>query len=155
MTETIAGAIGIYGAALVVAMVSGVIPLVSSELYLIGLALAIGRIPEALLLALLVAVGQMVGKAFVYQTARGAANLGRKHTEKTAARLERARELIERWRSKPLSVTFISATVSLPPFTIIAVLAGVLEVRFRSFMIVGFAGRCLRFGTLSVLAATV
>jgi membrane protein YqaA with SNARE-associated domain len=146
------GALGIYLASFLIAVASGVIPIVNAEIYLVGVVLAVGGIPEALVLAVVVSLGQMVAKAVIYQTAKGATTLGTK-SGGFAKKLERARERVEKWKSKPLGVTFVSASLGLPPFYIVSLVAGILEVRFRAFMLVGFAGRTLRFGTIAILAA--
>jgi membrane protein YqaA with SNARE-associated domain len=150
--DSIEGAVGIYLASFLIAVASGVIPIVNAEIYLVGVVLAVGGIPEALFLAVLVSVGQMVAKAVIYQTAKGATTLGTK-SGGFAAKLERARTRVEKWKSKPLGVTFVSASLGLPPFYIVSLVAGILEVRFRAFLLVGFAGRTLRFGTIALLAA--
>jgi membrane protein YqaA with SNARE-associated domain len=150
------GALGIYLASFLIAVASGVIPIVNAEIYLVGVVLAVGAagggIPEALFLAVLVSIGQMCAKAVIYQTARGATTLGTK-SGGFAKKLERARERTEKWKNKPLGVTFVSASLGLPPFYIVSLVAGILEVRFRAFMLVGFAGRTMRFGTIALLAA--
>lgn len=153
MIHSVEGAVGIYLGSFLIAIVSGVVPIVNAELYLVGVVLAVGGIPEALILAVLVAAGQMVAKAMLYQTARGATNLGRSHTTGFAAKLDRARTMVERWRNKPLGVTFVSASLGLPPFYIVSLVAGMLQVRFRAFLFIGLAGRTLRFGIIAVLAA--
>jgi membrane protein YqaA with SNARE-associated domain len=152
MIDSMEGALGIYLASFLIAVASGVIPLVNAEIYLVGVVLAVGGIPEALVLALLVSLGQMCAKAVIYQTARGATTLGQK-SGGFASKLERARSRVEKWKNKPLGVTFVSASLGLPPFFIVSMVAGILEVRFRSFLLVGFAGRTLRFGTIALLAA--
>lgn len=152
MIDSLEGAVGIYLASFLIAVVSGVVPIVNAEIYLVGVVLAVGGIPEALILAVIVSIGQMVAKAVIYQTARGATNLGEKSSG-FGAKLERARAKVEKWKSKPLGVTFVSASVGLPPFYIVSLVAGILQVRFRAFMLVGLAGRTLRFGTIAVLAA--
>jgi membrane protein YqaA with SNARE-associated domain len=157
MTGGVEGTVGIYAGSFAIAMLSGVVPIVNAELYLVGVVLAVGGVPEALVLAVVVALGQMIAKAVLYQSARGVTNgvtkLGRKRTPKLERMIERARAKVERWRGKPLSVTFVSASVGLPPFYLVSVVAGMLEVRFRAFFAVGLLGRTLRFGTIAVLAA--
>ncbi len=153
MTDSVEAAAGVYLASFAIAVVSGVVPIVNAELYLIGLVLAIGGVPEALVLAVLIAAGQMIGKGLLYQTARSATLLGARRTPRLADRLERARHRVERWRSKPYTVTFVSASVGLPPLYLVTLAAGILDIRFRAFLLVGFAGRTLRFGTIGVLAA--
>jgi membrane protein YqaA with SNARE-associated domain len=151
--DSVEGILGVYLATFAIAVVSGVVPVVNAELYLIGVVLAVGGIPEALALALLVALGQMIAKAVIYRASRGAAQFGERRTQKLAAKLERARALAERHRRKPLGVTFVSASLGLPPFYVVSILAGILEVRFRAFFAVGLAGRSLRFGTIAVVTA--
>jgi len=151
MIESIEGAVGIYLASFVIAIVSAVVPLVNAELYLIGVIAATGRGPEALVLAAIVAAGQMVGKSVIYQTARGATHLGQR-SPGFAAKLERAKTMVERWRRKPLVLTFVSAWIGLPPFYLVSMVAGVLEIRFRAFVVLGLIGRTLRFATIAVIA---
>ncbi len=145
--------VGVYLGSFAIAVVSGVLPVVNAELYLIGIVLAIGGIPEALVLAVSIAAGQMIGKGLLYQAARGATRLGTRRGGRFAVRLDHARTKVGRWRSKPYSALFVSASVGLPPLYLVTLVAGILDIRFRAFLLVGFAGRTLRFGTIGVLAA--
>lgn len=70
-------------------------------------------------------------------------------------RLVKARELVHRWRDRPLFLVFLSATIGLPPFYVVSIVAGIVELRFRAFVVVGFAGRTIRFATIAVIAALV
>ena len=143
-----------FAASFAVAIISGLVPVVNAELYLVGVVLAVGGIPEALLLAVIVALGQMVAKIVMYQAALRATNLG-KRSPRLEPKIEKARAYVEKWRSKPLSVTFVSATLGLPPFYLVSLVAGMLQVPFRAFFIVGLIGRTLRFATIAVIAAAV
>lgn len=143
-----------FAASFAIAIVSGLVPIVNAELYLIGVVLAVGGIPEALVLAVIVALGQMVAKVIMYQAAMRATNLG-KRSPRFEPKIAKARAYVEKWRSKPLSISFVSATIGLPPFYLVALVAGMLEVPFRAFFIVGLVGRTLRFATIAVIAAAV
>lgn len=143
-----------FAASFAVAIISGLVPVVNAELYLVGVVLAVGGIPEALLLAVIVALGQMVAKIVMYQAALRATNLG-KRSPRLEPKIEKARAYVEKWRSKPLSVSFVSATLGLPPFYLVSLVAGMLQVPFRAFFIVGLIGRTLRFATIAVIAAAV
>ena len=143
-----------FAASFAVAILSGLVPVINAEIYLVGVVLAVGGIPEALLLALIVALGQMVAKVFMYQAALRATNLG-KRSPRLEPKIQKARAYVEKWRSKPLSITFVSATIGLPPFYLVALVAGMLEVPFRAFFVVGLVGRTLRFATIAVIAAIV
>jgi membrane protein YqaA with SNARE-associated domain len=143
--------VALFAATLVAGAVSAVVPVVNAEVYLVGVVLATGDLPTAIALAVVIAVGQMIGKSTLYQAALHTANAGRRG--KLGPKIERAREAAKRWRSKPYLITFVSAAVSLPPFYLVTLAAGVLEVRFRMFVALGLAGRTIRFVTVAVLAA--
>lgn len=149
LVDSVVPLIGIYAATVAAGAISGVVPVLNSELYLIAVVLATGDLSTAIVLGLLIAVGQMAGKALLYQLARGATNLGR---GRFATKLEAARTGVERWRSKPLTITFVSALAGLPPFYLVSIVAGLLEVRFVTFLALGFAGRATRFVTIAVIA---
>jgi membrane protein YqaA with SNARE-associated domain len=149
--DSIAGSLGVYAATLIAGAISAVVPVVNAELYLVAVVLAAGDLPTAIALALLISVGQMVGKGGVFQAALHATNAGRRG--KLADKIDRARELAKRWRGKPYVVTFVSAAVSLPPFYLTSIAAGVMRIRFRMFLLLGFAGRAIRFGTIAVLTS--
>lgn len=147
--DSLGASVGIYLATLIIAVLSGLVPLVNGELYLVAAVLLVGAPAPALALALLVAVGQMIAKVVLYYTARGASELGR--ATRLGAKLERARALAHRWRRKPLTVLFASAVTGLPPFYLVSLLAGVLEIRIGTFLLLGTAGRVLRFGALALV----
>ena len=144
--------IGIIPATFVVAIVSGFVPFVNAEI-LLGLALLkYNSIPMAIALGLLVAAGQMISKIGIYKASRGAANLG-KHKED--GKLAKARAMMERWKDKPVLLTFISASLGIPPFFLVSIVAGILEMRFATFVTVGFIGRTVRFVTIALVAVLV
>lgn len=147
--DSMAAMLGVVGATLGVAVLSGVIPVLNLEIYLIGVVAVTGGIPLAIVLGLIAALGQMIAKAGLYHVARGATNLTRK---KHSAGIDKARTMIARWRNKPLTLLFVSGSVGLPPFYVVSLAAGMLDVRFRSFLAVGFAGRAARFVTIALLA---
>jgi membrane protein YqaA with SNARE-associated domain len=151
MIDSVEAALGIYAASLAVGVLSGLVPIVNGELYLIGVVLLTGNVWAALALAVLVGLGQMIAKVILYQAARGATNAGNKDG-KIARKIEKARAKIDKWKDKPLMVTFISAVTGLPPFYLITLLAGVLEVRFRTFLILGIIGRTIRFVAIALIA---
>jgi membrane protein YqaA with SNARE-associated domain len=118
----------------------GFIPVFNTELYLLAVTAmtpAWMRLP----LALMATVGQMTGKAIMYGAGRGMVNLplGR-HAERLARvqrRLENAR-----W---PRLFLFWSAITGFPPFFIVSVLCGTVRFPFVTFILIGLAGRAIRF----------
>ena len=145
--HTIVSALGLYAGAFVVGAISSVIPIVSIDLFLIGLTVATGA-AAAVPIVLCAAAGQLAGKLPIYTASRGVTTLRGPHSE----RLDRMRDRVARWQRAPLAVLATSAVAGLPPFSIMATAAGVLAIRLRPFCVVVFAGRAARFAI--VIAAT-
>jgi membrane protein YqaA with SNARE-associated domain len=147
---------GIYAAMFLFAMLSGVFPLASSEAALIALTAASSYgFPKLLVLAVVVALGQSVTHATVYQSARGLAKAGAKRRPKLEARIAKARALGARWEKSELLLIALGATIGIPPQLIIAALAGVIGIRFRTFVAIDVVGRIARFTTIVVVAHLV
>jgi len=145
--DQLVASVGIYAGTFVVAVLGSLLPIVSIEVFLIGLTLAIGP-SEAVPIIVLAASGQVIGKLPIYFAARGITALPGRHR----TRVERIRRWVTRWRSSPHVVLASSAVLGLPPFSLIATAAGVLAIRLRTFCIVVAAGRAMRFAF--VIAAT-
>ncbi|MBS1120468.1 MAG: hypothetical protein H6Q90_2696 [Deltaproteobacteria bacterium] len=140
---------GIYAGTFVVAVVSSLVPLVSIDLFLIGITLATGTAPGAgVPIVLLAAAGQVVGKLPVYFAARGVTAI----SGRQRARIERVRAWVARWQRSRHVVLGSSAVLGLPPFSIISTAAGALAIELRIFCVIVFGGRALRFAC--VVAAT-
>ena len=144
---------GIYVAMFLFAILSGVFPLASSEAALIALATAstYGR-PKLVLLAVVVALGQSVMHATLYQSARGLAKAGAKRRPKLEARIAKARELGARWEKSELLLIALGATVGIPPQALVALVAGAIGIRFGTFVAIDVPGRIARFTTIVLLA---
>lgn len=141
--------LGIYGGTLLVCFVGGLIPIINAELWLIAIAVSLASPAPLPLVVALAVIGQMTAKSLLYVGARGALDLAPGRYQTAVAR---ARGRIVAWRRKPLVVLWLSATVGLPPYYLIALCAGALEIRFRAFLLAGLVGRTLRFGTVVVVA---
>ena len=149
MVEEIAARIGIYGGAFVVGAISSAIPIISAEIILAGFVVTAGNFWLAVALGVLVATGQMVMKIPMYQAVRGATRLTH---PKADGKLARAKAWVERWKDKPFLLTFVSASVGIPPYYVLALLAGMLEMRFRTFIGVSYVGRVVRFVAVALIA---
>jgi hypothetical protein len=134
-------------AALSGAVVSGVVPVVNAELLLVGLALSAPP-SAAPALVLAVAVGQMVAKCALFLTS------GRLTAGALAPRLARWK-LDGRSRRAAVPLVAASAALGLPPFYLVAVAGPALGVRFRTFALVGLAGRVVRFAAVLVVPALI
>jgi membrane protein YqaA with SNARE-associated domain len=136
---------------LAVAFVSALLPLVNVEAYL-GVRAAVADVEQVWLLGLVAAAGQMAGKAIWYYVGASSLDWGwiRRRIDRP-----RAQERLTRWRARtgerPLlagSLLFVSALSGLPPFAILAVLAGQLRMSLPVFLVLGLLGRWLRFAVI-------
>lgn len=150
VTEDLLAMLGMYGGTFVVAIISGLVPVVNLELILIGLVrLAVGDASQLPMLVVLAAAGQMVAKIVLYHASRGMLELPRgRYRDKIIA----ARARLEQWRSRPYLVYALSASLGLPPFYLTVLAAGALAIRLHAFLLIGLAGRLVRFAVLVALA---
>ncbi len=150
---TLDGFGGIYVAMFLFAILSGVFPLANSEAALIALGAgsSYGG-PKLVVLAVIVALGQSVTHAVVYQSARGLSKVGAKKRPRLEARIAKARELGARWQKSELLMIALGATVGIPPQVLVAMFAGVVGIRFRTFVAIDVAGRIARFTTIVLVA---
>jgi len=139
---------GIYAATLIVGVVSGLVPVVNGELYLISALLITVDPITGITLAVLLAIGQMIAKVILYQAARRASNVGHGRFH---AKIEKARAKVAAWRGRPLTLTFVSSIVGLPPFYLVTLVAGIVEVRFFTFVWLGLVGRTIRFLAIALV----
>ena len=147
---------GIYVAMFLFAMLSGIFPLANSEAALIAFGAASHyEWPKLIALAVVVALGQSVTHAILFQSARGLANAGAKKRPRLEARIAKARELGARWQKSELLLIALGATVGIPPQVLVALFAGVIGIRFRTFVMIDVLGRIARFVTIVVLAHLV
>lgn len=149
--EQIVGQHGLVAGTFVFAFVSGVLPALNTEVYLVAVA-ALGR--EALLPAVLAAAsaGQMLAKSLFYLAGRGLVKLPMGRTE---ARVEEWRaKLAESPRSVDL-LLFSAASWGVPPFLVAPYLAGYFRLSFWRFLIWGLLGRYLRFAAVALLPAVI
>lgn len=138
--------LGIYAGSFLVCFLSGVVPLINAELFLIGVVALAPDSHNFWLLIFIGSLGQMAAKIAMYWAARGALNISLTRHEATIAKW-RARFA----RTEPglSSFIFVSAFVGLPPFFVTSILAGMFRVPFVRFWIVGFLGRFARFALVA------
>jgi membrane protein YqaA with SNARE-associated domain len=151
--HTLDGVGGIYVAMFLFAILSGVFPLANSEAALIALGVASSyETPKLIVLAVIVALGQSVMHATLYWSAAGLAKAGAKRRPKLEARIAKAHELGKRWEKSELLLIALGATVGIPPQALVALFAGVVGIRFRTFATIDVAGRIARFVTIVLVA---
>ena len=133
-----------------VSFASALVPLVNIEVYLVGLGV-LGAGGDVWTYAFVAAVGQMLGKLIWFYLGANALRWGwiRRKVEKP-----KAQAVLERWRERTTArpvvaatLVLVSAAAGVPPVAVVAVLAGQLRMNVVLFMVVGTAGRTLRFAT--------
>lgn len=138
------------GAALGAGFVSGAVTIALAE----ATALAAGAAPSTTRIAVIVAftLGHVAGKGLWYW----AGTQERRVTRASLRRwIDRAHELAAQHPTMSLGVTFTSAAVSLPPFHLTAITAGIVRTPVVPFFIVAFIGRLLRFGLIATAGGLV
>lgn len=158
------------GLTLGVAFGSALVPLISIEVFLVGLAMQKPNIPW-LLLGAAVAVGQVAGKLLYYYAAKGDLHLPsflhrRKEKIDTPRRLrwhrrtKRIRMWVEALREKchrhphwMVGTYGVSSVLGLPPFMATSVLAGMVRMKLTAFLGAGLIGRFIRFSALAASPA--
>lgn len=132
---------GIYLSTLLISIASGFVPFINSELFLIVVTLSAGRM-DILPVAAVAALGQMIAKVIMYLSGRGIFKVTfKKYEEKVDAMMKK----LHQWENKLDLILFLSAFVGFPPFYVLTVALGAARHHFIRFIVVGFAGRLLRF----------
>jgi len=134
------------------AFCSALMPWVNAEILTLALPALAGTTPRLLLLVALVTAGQMTGKCILYQFARRGLKIPG----------GRAGVLIEQWRKKlagspgtSVTVLGLSSSLGFPPFYLMSIVAGLLQMPFGWFVATGTVGRFLRFGFFAFVPRAV
>jgi len=145
------GDLGVLLATFAVCLVSALVPVINAEIYLLAAGALVSPL-ELPLVAILAAAGQMTGKLVFFAAARG---WGRVAGEATRRRLDRWRDRLARWRGAEPALVFVSASVGLPPLAVVSGVAGLMGMRARTFLLLGFAGRFVRFAVVLAIPILV
>jgi membrane protein YqaA with SNARE-associated domain len=144
--DSVGAELGIYFGTFLYCFVAGLIPVVNAEIWVGGIAAVVATRAPLPAVVVLAAAGQMAAKVLLYYAALGAVSLP---TGRYQEKVARARAWVSRWKERPKLVLGASAVTGLPPFYVISLLAGALEIRLRTFLIIGMSGRVVRFGLLA------
>ena len=142
--EELIAKFGLYVGSLVLGLVSGLVPVVNSELYLLAVSTIATR-PALFPIAVLTAPGQMLGKTILFYAGRGVIKIP---TRKYEAKMEAVKQKFERWQNKTDLLIFISAFAGVPPLYVVSVVGGAINVNFARFFVVGMIGRVVRFAAV-------
>ncbi|EID52662.1 hypothetical protein [Saccharomonospora xinjiangensis] len=150
-----------------VAFGTSVLPVMSVELFVIGLVTSEPWLPW-IGVGAAAALGQVAGKLLYYLAARGSIELPsalhrtrklrppsparerwRRRTKRLRGLLEAVRERCHRHPHWMITTYGISSVAGIPPYMATAVLAGMVRMRLPVFVVVGFLGRLVRFSALA------
>jgi membrane protein YqaA with SNARE-associated domain len=143
-------ALGIYAGTFAIATASCFVPVISIEVFLVGVTLARGP-GDAIALVLLATLGTLAGKLPIYYVTRGLTSLPGRHRRW----IDRLRGWIDRTGRSPDLVLAASALVGIPPFSIASTAAGALAIRAARFATIIATCRALRFVVLIAIAAHI
>lgn len=131
-------------------LLGGFLPWINSEVIVAGSAMLLAA-DQLVVLAVAGAAGQMAAKVGVYALARWTPERLPKRLRGSLGKAQKLRR--SRWAT--VLLVLASATVSLPPFYLVTLAAGMVRVPFAVFAGVGLAGTTLRYGILIVGATAV
>jgi membrane protein YqaA with SNARE-associated domain len=134
--------VGVFGGTYVVCLVSGFIPVVNAELFLLWISLTIAK-TEYIPILLLATAGQMTAKVLMFLSGKGVIHLSKRRYEKKIGSIQ---EKMKKWENKIDLFIFLSSFTGIPPFYVVSVLSGMMKVNIIRFLIAGTLGRLLRFG---------
>lgn len=130
---------------------SALVPILNAEAFVA----VVAQKHPIVLVSLVAAVGQMVGKTIWYYAGAHAEKLPWLHRKmqkpKFAASLEKWRTQTEGRHVYTGAILFASASSGFPPYAVIAALAGVLRVNYWLFLATGVVGRFIRFWFFAAL----
>ena len=137
--------LGIYAATFVVCVIGGFVPIVNAEVYFAS----IGATSERAVLFPIVVIGtlgQMTAKTAIFFAGRGILRLPiTRNSERMRVVLAKARA----WRGPIELFVFVSAVFGIPPFYIVSLVGGTLELSVTRFILLGFTGRLIRFSAIA------
>jgi len=154
VTDSLLQMFGLFGGAAVIGFVAGMFPIVSIDLFLIGVSTWAAPSPGAIaLLVLLASIGHQIAKTFCYFAGEGLLALP---TGKMKARIERAKARIDRWNKRPKLIMFFASTIGIPPLYLMTFIAGpLMKMRFWQFTAICFGCRVGRLAFLMMIPQVI
>mgnify|MGYP006278199307 CR=1 FL=1 len=119
---------------------SALLPWVNGEAILVSLVALSDTDPT--LLSVVATVGQMTGKSIMYFVGWRTGALPK---ASTSGRWQAVHRWFAQSRWRRWATILVSATLGLPPFYLVSILAGALKMGFGGFLVLGLIGRFLHF----------
>lgn len=146
---------GPYLATFIFSVFSALIPFLNLEFYLAAVsAVAPNSLTYLTAILLIATFGHMIAKGILYGTGRGVLKISVNNSSSSKFSTKQIKELqlkMEKSRARNSAFLFFSGVTGLPPFYLVAILAGTLKLNFWNFFICGFAGRLIRLAFVLAL----
>ncbi len=142
--EELTARFGLYLGSFVIGLVSGLIPVVNSEIYLLAVSSVAAR-PGLLPIAVLTALGQMASKSILFYAGKGVIKIPTRKYEK---KMDAVKQKFLEWRGRTDLLILVSAFVGFPPLYVVSVVAGAINLNFPRFFAAGLVGRVVRFAVV-------
>lgn len=140
------GVFGIYLGSFIVGFIGGLIPITTTEIFLVGMSLFAP--PQLLIPIILLSVlGQMIAKSIFYFAGVGILKM---IVRKDGKDFEKAIKKFKKWENKTGPLIFFAGFAGIPPLYVTSILCGSLKINYFKFLAWGGTGRLIRF-TLVVL----
>jgi membrane protein YqaA with SNARE-associated domain len=139
--ERLIGRYGLYFTTFVVGVISGFVPVVNLEVYLVWVA-ALTPGSQAVAITGLATVGQMTAKTLMYLAGAGIVKISVRKPGKTLLTVQ---QKMAQWKHRIGLFLFASASLGVPPFYVVSIAAGICRVPLPAFLIWGLVGRFIRF----------
>lgn len=132
--------IGTWLTTLGVSILSGIIPVINTEVYLVAVATMTPA--QAWPIILITTLGHLIAKIILYQLGRHGV---RPHAHRFQRQMERAEDAMRKHPWGTDAVVAISGLTGFPPFYGVSVMAGVMKIPFLRFLLVATPARLVRF----------
>jgi membrane protein YqaA with SNARE-associated domain len=131
---------GTWLTTLIVSILSGLIPIINTEVYLVAVAALTPA--QAWPIIFITTLGHLVAKIILYQAGRHGV---RPHSSRFRSQIDRAESAFRRHPAGVDAVVAMSALTGFPPFYGVSVMAGVMQIPFARFLLVATPARLIRF----------
>lgn len=131
---------GTWLTTLVVSILSGIIPIINTEVYLVAVATLTPA--QAWPIILITTLGHVIAKIILYQAGRHGV---RPLSKRFGRQIERAEAAFRRHPAGVDTVVAMSGLTGFPPFYGVSVMAGVMKIPLARFVLVATPARLLRF----------
>jgi membrane protein YqaA with SNARE-associated domain len=132
--------LGTWLTTLAVSILSGIVPIINTEVYLVAVATMTPA--QAWPVILITTLGHLIAKIILYQLGRHGV---RPHAARFQRQMDKAEEAMRKHPWGTDAVVAISGLTGFPPFYGVSVMAGVMKIPFARFLLVATPARLVRF----------